>query len=372
MNPLLKQLEAKQGFRLDENNSISCLAFADDLILLADNDIKARQLLRLTESYFGQLGMKIAAEKCASFRITTMKDLWFLSNPNLRLSTGESIPSSHADDALRYLGGNISPWDGLQHGNLPDQLQQTLGQLKTALLKPHQKIALLSTYLIPHYLHSTVLATTPPTIIQKMDTMIRNCVKDILHLPTCTPNGLIYCRKRDGGMAIPKLETLVTSSALKQGIMLLNTTEPELKALFGRSRLDDRLGTIARAARLNWGNLDKNDLTRYKKRQKAEDLHQWSQLPSKGKSVPSFADDVYGNCWLYQPNLLKPSRYITALRLRSGTTGDRVTLHKAVAQPSVRCRRCNAQLETLAHVLGQCTHMKGLVIRRHYSIRDFI
>jgi hypothetical protein len=123
--------------------------------------------------------------------------------------------------------------------------------LKSVLLKPHQKIALLSTYLIPHYLHSTDLATTPPTILRKMDTMIRNSVKDNLHLPSCTLNGLIYCRKRDGVMAIPKLQTLITSSALKQGLMLLNTTEPELKALFNRSRLDDRLSAIARAARLN-------------------------------------------------------------------------------------------------------------------------
>jgi hypothetical protein len=58
VNPLLEQLEAKQGFKLNENHSISCLAFAEDLILLAVNDIKARQLLRLTESYFGQLGMR--------------------------------------------------------------------------------------------------------------------------------------------------------------------------------------------------------------------------------------------------------------------------------------------------------------------------
>jgi hypothetical protein len=57
--------------------------------------------------------------------------------------------------------------------------------------------------------------------------------------------------------------------------------------------------------------------------------------------------------------------------MRSGTTGDRVTLNKAVAQPCIRCRRFDAQLETLAHVLGQCTHMNGLVILRRNSIRDF-
>jgi hypothetical protein len=92
VDPLLEQLETKQGFKLDENHAISCLTFADDLILLADNDTKARQLLGLTESYFSQLGMKMAAEKCASFKITTTKDTWYLSDPNLRLSNGECIP----------------------------------------------------------------------------------------------------------------------------------------------------------------------------------------------------------------------------------------------------------------------------------------
>jgi hypothetical protein len=58
--------------------------------------------------------------------------------------------------------------------------------------------------------------------------------------------------------------------------------------------------------------------------------------------------------------------------MRSGTTGDRVTLNSLIPQARVACRRCGAQLETLAHVLGQCTHTESMVIKRHDSIRNFV
>jgi hypothetical protein len=66
-------------------------------------------------------------------------------------------------------------------------------------------------------------------------------------------------------MAIPKLEALMTSSTLKQGLMLINTVDRALQALFSMSRLEVRPENVARAARLNWYNLNLNDLSKYKK-----------------------------------------------------------------------------------------------------------
>jgi hypothetical protein len=154
--------------------------------------------------------------------------------------------------------------------------------------------------------------------------------------------------------------------------LLINTVDPALQALFTQSQLGHRLETIAQSATINWPNLTFRNIISYKKRQKAEELKQWSQLPSKGKGVLSFQNDQHGNCWLYKPELLKPSRFLSALRLRSGTTADSATLKKVIPQSSVTCRRCGAQLKPLAHVLGQCTHMKKMVTNRHNSIRDFI
>jgi len=64
MNPLLEQLEELRGYTIDENQSISSLAFADDLILVADNPEKSQCLPNYTEHYLNSMVMTIAANKC--------------------------------------------------------------------------------------------------------------------------------------------------------------------------------------------------------------------------------------------------------------------------------------------------------------------
>jgi hypothetical protein len=151
LNPLLEQLEAQHGYTIDATHSISCLAFADDLLLLADSPESATRLLRHTDHYFRQLHMNIAADKCAKFQITTTKNSFYISDPNLSLTTGTRIPSSTANTSIRYLGGYISPWYGLQYKDLRRKLHAALDRLRSAQLKPHQKLSLLTTYLIPHF-----------------------------------------------------------------------------------------------------------------------------------------------------------------------------------------------------------------------------
>jgi hypothetical protein len=372
MDPLLDQLEQMKGYVIDESHSISALAFADDLILLSDTKDKAQKLLNHTESYLNALGMRIAAEKCASFEIKTTKDSWFIRNPDLSLKNGEEIPNSAADSSLSYLGGHIFPWSGLQYKDLVDQLDSTLERCRSALLKPHQKLSLTTSHLIPHFLHKTVLATPPISTIRAIDQTIRNHVKMILHLPMSTPNGLLYCSKRDGGLGIPKMEALATSTSLKQGTTLLNSLDPDVHALLQGTKLEQRLKNLAKAMRLQWPILNFKTIDAYKKRMKTEELQIWSQLRTKGRGVTAFTNDRNGNAWLYNPNLLKPSRFLTALRLRGGMTSDKVTMNKVVPQLNVKCRKCRTCNETLAHVLGQCIYTKAQRIRRHDEIRDFV
>jgi hypothetical protein len=372
MDPLLEQLEKMKGYEIDESHNLSALAFADDLILLATTKDQAQRLLHHTESYLKNLGMRIAAEKCASFEIRTTKDSWYIANPDLVLENGERIPSSAADSSLCYLGGHISPWCGLQYKDLVAELATTLERCRSAHLKPHQKLALTTSHFLPHFLHKTVMATPPISTIRAMDQTIRNHTKVILHLPQSTPNGLLYCSKRDGGLGIPKLETLATSTALKQGTTLLNSLDPTIHALLQETKLEQRLESLAKAMRLPWPILNFKAIDAYKRRMKADELHSWSQLRSKGRGVASFTDDRSGNAWLYNPNLLKPSRFLTALRLRGGMTSDKVTMHKVVPQANVKCRKCKTCNETLAHILGQCVYTKTQRIKRHDEIRDFV
>jgi hypothetical protein len=53
-------------------------------------------------------------------------------------------------------------------------------------------------------------------------------------------------------------------------------------------------------------------------------------------------------------------------------TSDKVTMAKVVPQVNVKCRKCKACNETLAHLLGQCIYTKAQRIRRHNEICDFV
>jgi len=128
---------------------------------------------------------------------------------------------------------------------------------------------------------------------------------------------------------------------------------------------------LAKSARIQWPITNFRQLEIYKKNQK-EKLTQWGALPSKEKSIPSSADDQYGNSWLYNHTLLKPCRFLTAPRLTSETTSDRVCLTKVIPQETTKCRKCKTCIETQAHVLVQCKHTKTQIIHRHDEIRNFI
>jgi hypothetical protein len=115
MDPLLEQLEELRGFTINKTQSISSVAFADDLILIADDMKKAQLLLTTTEKYLCNMGMKIVANKCTMVRVQTTRDSWYISSTDLVLANGDRIPSSNTMDTAEYLGGHFSPWTGLQH-----------------------------------------------------------------------------------------------------------------------------------------------------------------------------------------------------------------------------------------------------------------
>jgi hypothetical protein len=188
----------------------------------------------------------------------------------------------------------------------------------------------------------------------------------------CTPDGLLYCRKRDGGLGFPKLENISICTTLKLGMRLIDTADPTIQAILTLTNFDRRLGQLAKSIRLPWPNLSERNIDAYRRKQKEIELKKWSLLTSTGKQTTLFADDPYGNCWLYNPTLLKPSRFLTSLRLRSGTTADRITMNRARPQTTIKCRKCKEKNETLAHILGQCTATKNSRIRRHDEIRDFV
>jgi len=270
--PLLLKLEEEPGYCITPSCKVSSLAFADDLLLLANDTDQIANLINGTESYLADLGMQLAPEKCIAFQIVKTGDTWYIKEPKLKLNNGRVIPTADATTRIPYLGTEILPWKGLDNSNIEADFHVMLTRLKGLALKPMQKIALLNSHIVLHYLYKLSINVPTITLIRKLDLELCVAVKDI-HLPHSTASGLLYCSKQDGGLAVPKLETLITSTTLTTGYRFLYRQDPIIQALSVATGLEKRLEALAKAARINLPVKLPQDISAFKRRAKKKGIN---------------------------------------------------------------------------------------------------
>jgi hypothetical protein len=112
------------------------------------------------------------------------------------------------------------------------------------------------------------------------------------------------------------------------------------------------------------------DIEKSKRRIKGNYIRQWAELKSQGQGVIDVSRNSVANVWLKEYNLLRPFRFIDALRLRINIFGTKTVLARADNKIDVTCRKCRAQPETLGHVLGLCQYTKGLRIKRNDEVKS--
>jgi hypothetical protein len=361
MDPLIRDLQRK-GFRLG-GHEIGALAFADDIVVMADSVDGAQEHVDQVGRYMHKLGMTLNPRKSSSFLIQAMRKTWVVRDAGL--SIGETmVPGARPSSVLKYLGINYTLSQGLEGGALIDKLVKAVNRARGLPLKPMQRVNLIIERIIPKYMYGLVLCVPKVTRLHMADQEIRAAIKDILHLHPSTTDSLFYARKRDGGMGIPRLAKLVHFASLRSGLTLLASGDVAVQAASMTGGLEDRCRKIAHAVRLNWPVTPK-DLVRASRKNTTRESKNWEKLASQGHGVKDFRNDPLGNCWLYDPKVLPSSRYTDALRLRTNTFGVNVALRRADRDLVVNCRRCNDKPESLGHVLGECVAGKGMRIQRH-------
>jgi len=371
LEPLLDKLEAMVGYKLGDG-SVSCLAFADDLVLLANTRGRAQALLNETIRYLGNLGMGIAPDKSYTFEVVKTKDTWFLRDPEIYAGL-EKVAYCDPTTELTYLGVRVSPWYGVNVAKVTERFDGTLERLKKLTLKPWQKTELLTKFLMPHYLHQLSIAIPSMEVLKSLDASSRGAIKEMTWLPKTISNGLFYVAKRDGGLGVPRLEQLVGRIALSAGRKYRKSTDPVIMALANHCSTEQRLSNLAKSMKVPWP-CTKNDLVRLKLRHREENYKMWSTQTVQGAACSVFKGDSVGNEFLLKPWLLKPTRYMTALQFRTDTTASRASLRRAkIVKPGEdQCRRCGETQETLMHILNVCSHMKQRIIKRHDEIVEIL
>jgi hypothetical protein len=365
LEPLLETIEqTTSGIKINSNHArgVPVLAFADDVVLLGANEREAQRQVDALHEYLNGLLMKTSREKSQTFQIVSKKDTWYVKDPEIRLD-GLNVPATDPDEAFRYLGAKVGPWKGVHCGVVVPEILGVIRRVRKLSLKPCQKIELLTKHVFPRYIYHLLISPPSDTVLKLLDSEVRQEIKAIFHLVPSTATGFFYAPKSCGGLGIPRFEHIVKLGILKNAIKMSESIDPAVSGLINPN-INIKLKKIANSLRINWpASLD--DITRARKRLKGSHIQLWGDLRSQGQGVPDFSKNRTGNVWMSEYNLLRPSRFIDALRLRTNTFGTRTVLARADKNIDVMCRRCRAQPETLGHILGLCQYTKGLRIKRH-------
>lgn len=363
LEPIIEKVDRMtEGISLG-GEKVSILAFADDLLLLAKDRKEATRQSGMIVGFLKELGMHLSIEKSSTVQIVSKGRTWHQADPKLYIAN-ERVPYTDPEQVVAYLGATIGPWKGLAKVS-NEEIIEAVKSVGRMGLKPHQKINMIRTYLLPRFIHKMVASTPSLGSLRQLDQEVKQQVKQILHLHQTTTDGVIYTSKSHGGLGIQRVENIVILAKLRSAIKMARSEDGAVRqTLAGQEAKIER---YASSIGLSWP-VEMKDVERARIILKKKETDRWKGLASQGQGIKEFAGDRIGNEWLYKPELLKPSRYLDALKLRTNTFGSRVVLYRAKKDIDVNCRRCGVQAETLGHILGNCTHTKPMRIHRHDEI----
>lgn len=370
IEPIIELINRRTTGILINNDSVSVLAFADDVVLIAKDAIEARKQINYINEYLTNIGMSISVSKCATFQIVHRNKTWYIKDPLINIQN-EAIISIEPDEALIYLGTRIHPWSSLRKGNEVPTIIKIIKNAKRLYLKPQQKIEFIQTYLLPHFIYSLTTNVPSKGTLKMLDSEIRQHIKEILHLPLSTASGFFYTPKKDGGLGLIKFQNLVPLAAIKNSIKMEQSKDVVMQGIAQNENNKRNINNYCTDLKITKPESIK-EVERVKMLLKNREISSWEELQLQGQGVKEYSGDKIGNKWLMDPTLLKGSRFIDAIRLRTNTFGTRIVLSKTKPNAVIECRKCALQAETLGNIIGICTYTKPARIKRHNDIRDYI
>ena len=430
MEPIIRSITALRplSFKLGLVD-LSVLAFADDLALLAKNEVALQRQLDVASEAADWCGLSFKPPKCATLHLVrreTVDSVFTIDeNPIAVLSEGQHY---------RHLGVPT----GFRNRQTPEETLSSIGNdldlLNESLLAPWQKIDAVVTFFVPRLdfiLRGADVAVKP---LKSIDKKMKKFVKNWLNLPQRASAEVVYISSPLGGAGILPFSDMRNVCALTHGYRLLtcpddvvretawDTLKTAVRLKIRREpNMDDiayylngstdgdmantnvdvpslwsRVRICTRALRrtvdvLWWWCATRNEMQIIVPRP-GKQPDQARAHPAARRQVCNLVKTALRDAYL-QRLLKKPDqgKVYSVISLRSESnhmlkTGlytrfaDWRFLHRArlgtmplnatrrFGDGSKRCRRCNSILETLPHVISHCKYVSRPRALRHHNI----
>ena len=346
------------------DQTLSHLAFADDIALLASSRDGLQEQIRTLSDHLLKSGLSLSAGKCTTLSIVVSRGRtkkWHCDDLNRFQVGGDFIPSMNIAETYKYLGLRFGARGA--NSDITESLDSMLKHLTAAPLKPAQRLWILKQKLIPKLQYQLVLGETSAGYLRFVDCTIRSALRRWLKLPNDTSKAAFYADVKDGGLGILSFEHVIPSLKIRRFSTMSSSTDPIVRAVcslpwFQREMDKWRKPTLHAGLLTATPQLRrqafKHDLTAVK-------------VDGRGLRDASLVDGQHA--WLDAGNaVMSGAKFSAAIGVRLGTLPTRGRGSRG-RPGSGFCDCCGPTVvEHLYHVLQTCPRTHGPRIARHDRI----
>lgn len=203
MDRALKKLDDDLGYPCG-GFSITSTAFADDVTVIGDSVVGTQSNINSLIGELAKYGLQANPSKCLSLSIMTdgRSRAKILDTNEKFTIDGQPIKPISPSTKWTYLGIN---WTGEKiDKQLPD-IRPKLKRVIDAVLKPQQKLEIISKVIVPGIFHQAILGNASQEELSSIDVHVRDTVRKIMHFPHDIPTVYIHAPVKCGGMGVPEL-----------------------------------------------------------------------------------------------------------------------------------------------------------------------
>ena len=342
---------------------VSYLAFADDIVLLAESPVGLENQANCFAKGLKACGLYLNAGKCATMAIDCPphEKRWVACpDPFLRLGP-DLVPAISIESTYKYLGLQFS-FHGPSVGVLV-KLKRMLENMRKAPLKPQQRLWILKTKVIPSLYHDLVLANLTFGQLKDLDRRIRDAVRSWLKLPKDTPIPFFYARVKDGGIGLDCLEFHVPFMKRQRLLNLMTAEDPVVREAC--KDVSFRVEIQKWGQRKMYGGylMNSPDLAKVGWRE--------SLLATvDGRGLKQAADVPFVHRWVDSGLTTMCGRnYCAAVAIRAGVIPTPARVARGRPLKRKTCLTCGPNaVENLLHISQTCPRSHGMRVNRHDKI----
>ncbi|KAL1116362.1 hypothetical protein AAG570_004837 [Ranatra chinensis] len=357
----LKRLPEAVGLDFGDKR-ISALAFADDVLLMAQTRRGLQDLLDSFGASLSRCGLQLNPSKSTAFSLVPSgKDKKTkLVDPEVTVG-GVKLPAVSVEDTWCHLGVTFQGKAGVAVG--PLDVGAALRVVAGAPLKPQQRLLILTRHIIPSLSFGLVFGRVTLGRLRQMDRLIRAAVRRWLRLPHDVPLGFFHAAIRHGGLGIPSLSSSVPALRLKRLRSFVGSPWSVAQALSPLGFVQRQLAWCERAT----GSLRTATAIQ---RHYAQLLHR----SVDGKELRQAAAVRFSTDWICYESAkgIPPADFLGYIAVRAGCLPSRIRTsrgRRGGPGTEVVCRSgCGAPAETSAHIVQVCPRTHGGRIKRHDAV----